>query len=273
MPFRRRAQPTGEPIGEASVEAIVAEMAASAAEAIAVQFNETVSDVAKSFSGAPLAPMSADRGASKISLTLDTSTVVAIGVGLILLASLVVNIVAVTCLFISSRRTASSSPSSPTVQYLIAPPAAPMGEAVSPGVPASHKDAAETIRRYATTATRRRPNSELSTPTTEEAVEMHAARHAEVKAKSARDILSDLKAGNARFWTGQSTRPDFGLIERRALINGQARAAPRAGARGPCAQHVVCALTRRPRARLPSTGAQGDGARLLGLARTNRDRV
>jgi hypothetical protein len=58
--------------------------------------------------------------------------------------------------------------------------------------------------------------------TTEEAVQMHKARNAEVKASSPYEILEDLKAGNARFWTGRSEKPDMALVARSALIDGQA---------------------------------------------------
>jgi carbonic anhydrase len=56
----------------------------------------------------------------------------------------------------------------------------------------------------------------------EEARELQKVRNAEVKAATPHEILEDLKAGNARFWTGQSEKPDMALVARSALIDGQA---------------------------------------------------
>lgn len=35
------------------------------------------------------------------------------------------------------------------------------------------------------------------------------------------DVLAAMKAGNARFWTGASERPDMPLVERSELLAGQ----------------------------------------------------
>jgi serine/threonine protein kinase len=51
---------------------------------------------------------------------------------------------------------------------------------------------------------------------------LEKVRNAEVKAASPYEILEDLKAGNARFWTGHSEKPDMALVARSALIDGQA---------------------------------------------------
>jgi carbonic anhydrase len=56
----------------------------------------------------------------------------------------------------------------------------------------------------------------------EEARALQKVRNAEVKASSPYEILEDLKAGNARFWTGTSEKPDMALVARSALIDGQA---------------------------------------------------
>jgi hypothetical protein len=59
-------------------------------------------------------------------------------------------------------------------------------------------------------------------PTMEEAaLAIRANRDSRIKAKTARDILDDLKAGNTRFWTGEIEHNDISLVERRTLIHGQ----------------------------------------------------
>ncbi|KAJ1630187.1 carbonic anhydrase [Pavlovales sp. CCMP2436] len=58
--------------------------------------------------------------------------------------------------------------------------------------------------------------------TMEEARMLQEERNEDVKASTPREVLDELKAGNARFWTGTVDAPNLSLIERRALIDGQA---------------------------------------------------
>mmetsp|Transcript_38623 Transcript_38623/g.95673 ORF Transcript_38623/g.95673 Transcript_38623/m.95673 type:complete len:332 (+) Transcript_38623:97-1092(+) len=58
--------------------------------------------------------------------------------------------------------------------------------------------------------------------TMQEARMLQEERNEDVKASTPRETLDELKAGNARFWTGTVDAPNLSLIERRALIDGQA---------------------------------------------------
>jgi carbonic anhydrase len=66
------------------------------------------------------------------------------------------------------------------------------------------------------------PSMYTSVLSMEEARALQKVRNAEIKVASPYEILEDLKAGNARFWTGQSEKPDMALVARSALIDGQA---------------------------------------------------
>lgn len=62
----------------------------------------------------------------------------------------------------------------------------------------------------------------MDAPSMEEIVKMRQTRDSHVRAKPPLEILAELKAGNARFWTGTAVRPELNAMERRALILQQA---------------------------------------------------
>lgn len=55
----------------------------------------------------------------------------------------------------------------------------------------------------------------------EEARKMAADRSEEAMNRTPEQVLGDLQRGNARFWTGQASRPERSAFERRALISKQ----------------------------------------------------
>lgn len=195
-------------------------------EAAVDQANETFARMftADDTASFPSSPAFSGSDVGKVSTTVDTTTLLMIGMSVVLVFSLLINVVVIACLLLNRRSsTLPAAPQPPSIQYVVSPPAAPAGRAV---------DMAEMIRSNATTV-RRRPGARspspmpmkrsiyAAVPTMEEAAMMQAERNSEVKAKSPRDILEEIKAGNARFWTGESERPDMSLVERRALISGQ----------------------------------------------------
>ena len=59
-------------------------------------------------------------------------------------------------------------------------------------------------------------------PTMEDIVKRREELHEGRSLQTPGEVLRDLKAGNARFWTGQARRPELNAMERRALILQQA---------------------------------------------------
>lgn len=55
----------------------------------------------------------------------------------------------------------------------------------------------------------------------EEALDMADQGSAKAMNKTPQDVLGELQRGNARFWTGQASRPERSAFERRALISKQ----------------------------------------------------
>lgn len=55
-------------------------------------------------------------------------------------------------------------------------------------------------------------------PSMEDLVRIREEAHAAEMLRTPQDVLSDLARGNARFWTGQSRRPELNAMERRAEI-------------------------------------------------------
>mmetsp|Transcript_7410 Transcript_7410/g.20175 ORF Transcript_7410/g.20175 Transcript_7410/m.20175 type:complete len:504 (-) Transcript_7410:1542-3053(-) len=59
-------------------------------------------------------------------------------------------------------------------------------------------------------------------PTMDDVIASINQRNDNVKSLTPQDVLTDLRAGNARFWTGKAARPDLTPMQRRALALGQA---------------------------------------------------
>ena len=72
-------------------------------------------------------------------------------------------------------------------------------------------------------------------PTMEEIAKQRQEAHDSVAQLTPREVLNDLKEGNARFWMGIAERPELNAMERRALIMRQAC---EAGMRGRFMRHA-----------------------------------
>jgi hypothetical protein len=230
MPFGRKQQPAAyDPSVEAMLEVATGAIETAIDTMSGTPLADAVSDTLTETMGrATPSAMSNGTFAADASgkILVDPAVLLVLGLGVVLAFSLLVNfIIALYLVFGRKSAPRQAAPSPPQIQYV-------MG---APPTPSSEPSKAQTIRKNAmvvrTTESengsfkngeRRSRAMYTSVMTMEEAALLHASRNSEVKAKQPREILEELKAGNARFWTGESMRPDLSLVERRALINGQA---------------------------------------------------